>query len=714
MFLRWQQWNRRARFVLWIIALLGVAAAMPLGAVRMEMEKSSKQVEYVFDYRDIVDVSERQARPQGFLTEKLAMLKESGITTMAVYESSLKELQLSGRLTFYSSRDAALLQNKFEQADQNFTYILFNGPEEEKMIGPIVRQALDRSEAVYSSWSYGGRNGMVVEMPIAEAIMKTMDFDPMSLQTIQDAGFQILPRFSDRVKPYDQAETEAVLAKLKAYGVNRVLFDGDKVKGASDQAMDNSLYQFGELLKKYDMGVAAIENLKKPQEGINKLAYITNYNVVRLYSLSENDGMTMTSDAIGDRFLLAAKDRNIRMFFMNGTTQSNTDKAQVVHNLDRLAEAMSEKNGIVEKLSKAGFASGTAKAFDYEQPSWNKPVRAIVAAGAIALIALLVGAFIPGVYIPVFVIGLFGSAGMYKLNSSVMEQGLALGAAIAAPTLALVWVMNRIYSRTVGDRRVVGGVDWTVGRSKQSPTPQQPGAVYDNGNKMKWLFPALSTGRRFGLALNWFIVATLISLMAVPIVFGLLNNITYNLVLEQFRGVSLLHLAPIALVAVYVLLYNSQMSVGRLRALLSKPITLTWIILACIIGIIGYYYLSRTGNSGQVSSVELVIRHFLESTFGVRPRFKEFLLAHPLLLLGLFLSLRYRAAWLLIIIGSIGQLSMVDTFAHLHTPLYISLIRVLLGLGTGMVIGCILILAWQVVEGAIRKWAPAIIRKFVE
>lgn len=100
MFLRWQQWNRRARFVLWVVALIGVAAALPLGAVRMDMEKSSKHVEYVFDYRDITDVADRQPRPQIFLAEKIAMLKEAGITTMAVYESSLKDLQLSGRLTF--------------------------------------------------------------------------------------------------------------------------------------------------------------------------------------------------------------------------------------------------------------------------------------------------------------------------------------------------------------------------------------------------------------------------------------------------------------------------------------------------------------------------------------------------------------------------------------------------------------------------------------
>jgi len=713
-FLRWQQWNRRARFVLWIIAIIGVAAAVPLGAVRMEMEKSSKQIEYVFDYRDIIEVAERQARPQQFLTEKLEMLKESGVTTMAVYESSLKDLQISGRLTFYSSRDAALLQSKFEPVGQNFTYILFNGQKEEEMIGPIVRDALDRSEAVYSNWSYGGRNGLVVEMPISEAVMKTMDFDPISLETINNAGLKILPRFSDRIKPYDQVATDVVLAKLKEYDVERVLFDGDKVKGASDQAMDNSLYQFGELLKKYDMGVATIENLKKPQQGINKLAYITNYNVVRLYSLSENDGMTMTPEAIADRFLLAAKDRNIRMFFLNGTAQSNTDKAKVVHSLDRIAEAMSDEGGIVDKLSEAGFTPGKPKPFDHEQPSWNKPLRALVAAAAVALITLLIGAFIPGVYIPVYAIGLVGSAGLYKLNSSLMEQGLALGASIAAPTLALIWVMNRIYSRTVGERRVIGGTNWSVGRSKQGQTPQQPGAVYENGNRMKWIFPAISTGRRFGLALNWFIVATLISLMGAPMIFGLLNNITYNLVLEQFRGVSVLHLAPIILVAIYVFFYNGQTSVGKLRKLLSQPITLTWIIVAAVIGVIGFYYLSRTGNGGQAPAIELLIRGWLENTFGVRPRFKEFMLGHPPLLLGLFLALRYRAAWLLVIVGSIGQLTMVDTFAHLHTPLYISMIRVALGLGTGIIIGCILILVWQLVEGAIRKWAPAIIRKFVE
>ncbi|WP_337103565.1 DUF5693 family protein [Paenibacillus sp. YIM B09110] len=710
MLLRWQQWNRHAKIWLWVITLIGVAAAMPLGLVRMDMEKTSKNIEYVFDYRDIIEVSELQSKPREFMKEKLELLKDSGITTMAVYESSLKELVQSGRLMYFSARDAALLQGKFEATGQNYTYVLFNGKEEEEKIGPIVREAFDRAEAVYREWSYEGRNGLVIEMPVGEAVMKVMDFDPMAMEELNGMGFKILPRFSDRIQPYDAEALDKLLGQMKEYGVTRVLFDGDKVKGASDKA---NLHSFSELLNNYGMGIAAIENLKKPQKGINTLAYDTDYNVVRLYSLSAGDGMTMTPEGIADRFLLAAKDRNIRMFFLNGMVQANTDKGKFVHNLDKISQALRGDNGAVAKLAEHGFTPGEPQPFDYEQPSWAKPLRGVVALGAIALIALVVGTFVPGVNIPVFLLGLVGSAGLYKLNSSTMEQALALGAAIAAPTLALIWAMNRITSRTVGDRRIVGGEDWSVGRSQASLAADEAAAGGKNG-RLNWLFAAPSVGKRLGLAINWFVVTALISLIAVPLVFGLLNNITYNLVLEQFRGVSVLHLAPIALVAIYVVLYTGHAKLFNIRKLLAQPITLTWVVLVAVIGLVGYYYLSRTGNAGSVTPIELVIRNFLEQTFGVRPRFKEFLLSHPLFLLGLFLSLRYRAAWLLVIVGSIGQLSMVDTFAHLHTPLYISAIRVLLGLGTGAIIGCILIVAWLIVEGVLKKWAPVLIRKYIK
>ncbi|WP_372447022.1 DUF5693 family protein [Paenibacillus cisolokensis] len=187
---------------------------------------------------------------------------------------------------------------------------------------------------------------------------------------------------------------------------------------------------------------------------------------------------------------------------------------------------------------------------------------------------------------------------------------------------------------------------------------------------------------------------------------GLLNDVTYSLVLEQFRGVSLLHLAPIALTAVYLFLYTGASVVGSAKRILKMPITVLWVAVAGVLGVVGMYYMSRTGNAGTATSLELFFRNTLESTFGVRPRFKEFLLSHPLFIFGLFVALRYRVAWVLLIVGSIGQLSMVDTFAHIHTPLHISAIRVVLGLGLGAVIGIVIIAAWQVVEGAWKRWGP--------
>ncbi|MFC4777840.1 DUF5693 family protein [Paenibacillus sp. GCM10023252] len=716
MLAQWQQWNRRAKLWLWVLVLIAVIAALPIGSTRMKMERTSSEVEYVFDYRDLVEIAEVQPKPREFVSQQLLRMKQAGITTLSIYESSLRELAVAGRLSYYSAKDAAMLQGLPPSNVENFTYVIFSGGDEQQATKQLVQEAYDRLGVAYKPWKFGGRDGLIIELGVQDALLKPMGPDQVAMKQLTDAGFKLLPRFSDRSRPYDQEETSKLLQQFKELGVDRILFDGDNVKGYADQGEMNSLTGFAELLKQYDLGIAAIENLKKPQGGINKIAYLTNYNVTRLYSLSADDAAQVTPKTISDRFLLAAKDRNIRMFFMNGGAQSSLEKAGVVHPLDKLYEALEGPDGAVARLTDAGFPAGSAEPFEVERPSWAKPLKAVVAVGAVALIALLVGAYVPLVLIPVFLIGAAGSAGLFVLGkNSLLEQALALGAAISAPTLALIWVMNRIYARTDGMRRFVGGSDWSVGRSGGDRVVSgtgEEGLAAASG--MRWVFPGLTWTRRLGMAVMLFIMTSLISLVGVPFVFGLLNNVTYSLVLEQFRGVSLLHLAPIGLVALYVFLYTGQSVIGNVRKILRTPITVMWVVLGVVLAAAGVYYLSRTGNEGQASSIELLFRNWLESTFGVRPRTKEFLLSHPLLLLGIFLSLRYRAAWVLIIAGSIGQLSMVDTFAHIHTPLYISIIRVFLGLGLGVLFGVILIGVWQVVEGAWKRWAGKLTTKSVD
>ena len=122
---------------------------------------------------------------------------------------------------------------------------------------------------------------------------------------------------------------------------------------------DKSLRAFAELLNKYQIGVTTIENLKKEQSGMTTLAYLTDYNIVRLYSLSPTDAMKMKPEDIADRFLLAAKDRNIRMFFLNGAPSSSQEKSTVINPLDNLYLSLKGEDGnkgTIQRLADAGFA----------------------------------------------------------------------------------------------------------------------------------------------------------------------------------------------------------------------------------------------------------------------------------------------------------------------------------------------------------------------
>src|SRR5699024_5464127 len=114
--------------------------------------------------------------------------------------------------------------------------------------------------------------------------------------------------------------------------------------------------------------------------------------------------------------------------------------------------------------------------------------------------------------------------------------------------------------------------------------------------------------------------------------------------------------------------------------------------------IVAYYYLSRTGNAGAVSSVELAARQALEKLLYVRPRTKEFLIGFPFYILALYVFQRsIMLGKILLIPGVIGFLSLVNTFTHLHIPLYISLLRSLYSLLVGLAVGFVFIFIYRII-----------------
>ena len=150
-----------------------------------------------------------------------------------------------------------------------------------------------------------------------------------------------------------------------------------------------------------------------------------------------------------------------------------------------------------------------------------------------------------------------------------------------------------------------------------------------------------------------------------------------------------------------------------LAAQLDQPVKLRWAIwtaavaaLLAVAGVVGLYYMARTGNdSVSISSLELMFRNVLETRLLARPRTKEFLIGIPCLMLFIYF---WRRSWRLLpfFVGlgmAIGMTSFVNTFLHIRTPLYISFAREGYALLFGLVIGALAIAFFEIVRMLRRK-----------
>lgn len=675
----YKTWNNPLKNVLWWLVIIGMLGSLPLAYTRHQTETSTKNVEFVFDYRDLLDISDVQTNPQSFIAQQLKNMKTAGIGSMAVYESTLGEFKESRHIELFNSRDAAALTQTFGDPNENFTYVLFKDSATQQKLEPLIQKTFADLNVGIKPWSFKNRNGLIIQMSMDDASIKGMDPDPITLQMLKDQGFQIVVRLSNR-RPFVTNEMDRLLKQLHDIGVKRIIVDGNEVPGYTEEDTEVSLNKMADLLNKNGIGLAAIELLKEPQKGFNTLAKQTNYNVVRLHSFTEKDGEKLMEplkkaeledriQGVADRFVLAVKDRNIRMVFLNAKPLKSLDKGKLVDPLSAFYESLQGKDGAIPRIEKAGFTLGLAQTFDVHTTGWQKVASAFMLIGGLSIIVLMISFFIPEATLVFFVLGLIGLVGLHTLSANLYAQALALASAISAPSIAIMLAIRTVRS----------------------------------GAAAKW-----KSGLAFGL---WTLIKTsAISLLGVVYEVALLNHITYSLVLQQFRGVGALHLLPIAIAGVYLLFFSENNTyrdkIMNIRRILTSFISVLWIVIAGIGLAAVFYYLSRTGNEGQASTVEKLFRSFLENTLGVRPRTKEFLVAHPIFVLGAYLSIRYKHAVYLIFIGVIGQLSIVDTFAHLHTPLHISLIRISYGIVFGAIIGLILIAAWEIITRSWKRWVP--------
>ncbi len=429
-----------------------------------------------------------------------------------------------------------------------------------------------------------------------------------------------------------------MMADAKRCGAKVVIFQGDTVLGFKGAVEDTA-----EALRTNDLCFGRVEFSK--QKGDMRLAEEAKDRLIVVHSITQAEMPTLSETAIVDRFQKGVRERGVRICYIRMYESAGDD---ILHgNAEYIA-------AIAGAITKAGYVLTAAHTQDEVQvPTAARVLAGFgVAAGAIWLLGMIVGT--PGLATS---IGLILLCAGFAACGELGRKAVALLAALIFPVVATLWASR-------------GG--------PASPAP---------ASGVLWR----SIGRLAG--------AIAITACGGMLVVGLLSGRDFMLRTDQFMGVKLAHLLPIlALGLLYVggIAWQSdtwpkikERFWAQLRAISANPV-LIWQAAAMLaaVAVVGLM-VARSGNDSGlgVSPVELRFRSILDKILYVRPRTKEFLLGYPVLLAGIAFALRGRRQWAapMMVVGSIGLISALNTFCHIHTPLQLSLLRVVNGGIVGLI-----------------------------
>ncbi len=360
----------------------------------------------------------------------------------------------------------------------------------------------------------------------------------------------------------------------------------------------------------------------------------------RLHAMQQAEADRTALSTIVERYAKAYRERNVRWLLVRPPSLGGPGPLRgMAQTLLAVERAVVAEGGVVR----------TPRPFDDPVPApWVAP---LIALAALPALAWGVGALFPrgrARQAALLAIGLLAGLGVVEPTRPLAAFGLS----VAFPILGYLWLRAK----------------------PEAPVP---------------LAYAVVTG---------------LSLVGGLCVAGMLVGLPYMLQLEQFVGVKASVGVPLLVVGLILLVDHVRPS-----ELWAKPIL--WGTAA--VGLVGLaalaFMLARTGNENPaaVSDLELRFRSVLDRILHTRPRTKEFLIGHPALVVGLALrrlagSRPTLGPWasILLVVGAIGQTSVVNTLCHLHTPLDVSLTRVVIGWVLGGILGAV---AWWGVRRIVQR-----------
>jgi hypothetical protein len=375
---------------------------------------------------------------------------------------------------------------------------------------------------------------------------------------------------------------------------------------------------------------------------------------VRVQAIAKPEQDKLRPEEIVQRYLLGVRERNIRVVYLRPFGHQWDGRSIEATNVELVGR-------IAQGIRAAGLRVGIATPFEPFVVRWWEIALVSLALPAIVLLVLLdVFALGDARWLIIFAVLdlLFVAAGYALHHDMAARKALALAGGIVFPVAGFVAVAPAFRAAPAASAR-----------------------------------DALLGGLRV-LA-----VALAVTLGGALVVIGLLSTPLTMMEIDRFSGVKLVLAAP-PLIALLLYLFTSRWGARVTPAALAAlPVTVLQLTAGIVLLGAGFLILARSGNQSDIapSGLELALRAHLTTLLQVRPRFKEFVVGFPALMLvpALLPADRVRWGWLFALAIGLGLADVVDTFSHLHTPLAISLLRVVNGALIGIVVGAVAIVAYR-------------------
>ncbi len=668
--------------ILVAVIFVGLLAALVIGWQRHLVETGNTRVEIAMDYEEIVEL----ARMTGIaVPETMRLLKEAGLTSIAVNETSLEKLQISGKLAVVPGADLLARQRTGETTKPLFweeggridpakVYIFASDrdPDERTLFAEVQSDFVHRlgRDRVHPLTATDGRLAMAVDTDYVKTIKWNIGLPSYQMKDAVDNGFLIVARPSNYSKVKEEDIT-AVFARLKPYAahISGIMFTGEEALG-----YPNHLKLTARLMADNGFTLYMVEHPVQLQfaktDGMLDIAAALGYRAARVYVISKEEQPKLPLVTAINRWGLSDKERNIRVNLLRKYEKTDPGLSLMETNLRYLS-------GVKKAVEAKGFTLGRAGVFAPYFPSpWLIALVILGVTAAGVLFLTLIWPF-PARYQYGLLIAIALALALPVLagGGTLARQATALASAILFPVLAVTWQLDR----------------WR----RREP------------------YRGSSLGRILHDGLGGLVITTALSLAGGIYLGAVLADIRFFLEIEIFRGVKVSLVLPLLLITViYVVRYNPlgdqhidspEAVVRQLRRVLDYPVYVKTLLLFAAGAFAAYIFIGRSGHTAgvPVPAAEIKLRAFLEQAMYARPREKEFLVGHPAFLLAVFALHRHWPRlihYILIVTATLGQSSLIETFAHMRTPILMSFVRGLDGLLVGAPLGVLAVVAVQLLH----------------